>query len=66
MRKVKIDAITADNITICTLRDYRKTLKQELKAYKKGEWMHPEDVGPTMRKIEILTEILKDFGYDSV
>lgn len=56
--------ITADNITICTLKDYRKVLKKELKSFKKGRWMHPEDVGHNMRKIEMLTEILKDFGSD--
>ena len=60
--KLRIDTITADNITICTLKDYRKVLKKELKAFKKGAYMHIEDVGHSMRKIDMLTEILKDFG----
>ncbi len=62
MSKLKIDMITADNITICTLKDYRKVLKKELKAFKKGTWLHPEDVASNMRKVEMLSEIIKDFG----
>ena len=63
MPKLEIDTECANRITICTLADYRKYLKKELKAHKKGAWMHPEDVVGNMQRIEMLTKILKDFGY---
>lgn len=62
MRKITIDTETADKITVCTLKDYRKVLKKELSAYKKDDWVHDADIAHNTRKIKYITEILKDFG----
>lgn len=67
---IELDWETASKVTLLTLKDYRKTLQKELKRWKKnpkgpdnpnGVWLHPEDVTGNMRRIELLTEIIKDF-----
>ena len=57
---LKIDFDTADRITLLNLQDQRKYLKKDLKDYKKGKWLHPEDV---IRHAEIITalELLIDY-----
>ena len=35
---------------------------KELKEYKKGRWLHPEDVAGNIRRIEALDLIIKDYG----
>lgn len=68
--KFEIDHDTATNITKLWLEDYRAYLKKELRDWKKnprtetnpnGVWLHPEDVVGNMRRVDIITEILKDF-----
>lgn len=67
---IELDWETASKVTLLTLKDYRKTLQKELKRWKKnpkgpdnpnGVWLHPEDVTGNMRRIDLLTEIIKDF-----
>lgn len=71
MKKLEIDGETADRITVLNLKDYRAYLKKELAEWKKnprtddnpkGVWMHPEDVGGNIRRIEALNLIIKDYG----
>lgn len=71
MKKLEIDGETADRITVLNLKDYRSYLKKELSDWKKnprtddnpnGVWMHPEDVGGNIRRIEALNLIIKDYG----
>jgi len=61
MKQVAIDGDTADRITVLTLKDYAKYLRKELKQFKKGEYLHPEDVAGNIRRIEAIEFILKDF-----
>jgi hypothetical protein len=67
---VLLDWDTAHKITLVTLKDYRRTLKQELKRWRKnpkssinpgGVWLHPDDVVGNERRLELLTEIIRDF-----
>jgi hypothetical protein len=41
---LKIDFDTANKITLTCLTEQRKYLKKELKEYKKGKYLHPDDV----------------------
>jgi hypothetical protein len=61
MKQLAIDGDTADRITVLTLKDYAKYLRKELKQFKKGEYLHPEDVAGNIRRIEAIEFILKDF-----
>lgn len=67
---IELDWDTAHKITLLTLKDYRATLKSDLAKWKKnpktdtnptGYWLHPEDVTGNMHRINLLTEIIKDF-----
>ena len=60
--KLEIDFETADRITLITLKDNRKYLKKELKAHKKGAWMHPEDVVYNNKLIEALDVVIHYYG----
>jgi len=69
-KELTIDHETAGRLTKLYLEDYRAYLKKELKAWKKnpkndlnptGYWLHPEDVVGNMRRIDLITELLKDF-----
>lgn len=59
---VLLDWDTADRITLCTLTEYRKRLKEELDAYDNGEYLHKDDVDGNHRRIVYLNLIIKDFG----
>lgn len=61
-RQIVLDSEAADRITLCNLQDYRGYLKKELKEYKKGKWLHSEDVAGNIQRIEALNLIIKDFG----
>lgn len=63
-RKLEIDSETADRITVLNLKDYRSYLKKELRDYKKGSWLHPEDVVINMQVIEALNVVIKQYGED--
>jgi len=60
-KKLQIDGDVADRITVLNLIDYRKYLKDELKAYKKGAHLHNDDVVGNIKRIEALTLIIGDF-----
>ena len=59
--KFEIDKDSADHITVLNLKDYAKYLRKELKQFKKGEYLHPEDVAGNIKRIEAIELILKDF-----
>ena len=69
--KFEIDNESAERITALYLKDYADYLKKELREWKKnpksdtnpnGYWLHPEDVAGNIRRVDIITEILKDFS----
>ena len=69
-RGIELDWNSASRITLLTLKDYRAYLKKELTQWKKnpksdtnpdGYWLHPQDVVGNQRRIDLLTEIIKDF-----
>jgi hypothetical protein len=60
--KLEIDFETADRITVITLKEQRKYLKKELAKFKKGEWLHPEDVVNNTRMIQALDQVIKYYG----
>lgn len=63
-RQLTIDGETADRITVLNLKDYRAYLKKELKEYKQGQWLHPEDVVMNMQVIEALNLVIKQYGEE--
>lgn len=60
--KLEIDYETADRITLITLKDNRKCVKEELENYGKGAWMHPEDVVYNTKLVEALDVIIHYYG----
>jgi len=69
--KFEIDNESAERITALYLKDYADYLKKELREWKKnpksdtnpnGYWLHPEDVAGNIRRVDIITELLKDFS----
>jgi len=61
-KKLEIDFETADRITLLTLKEQRRYLKKELRDFKKGEYLHPEDVANNNRVIDALDLVIKHFG----
>jgi hypothetical protein len=57
-----LDGETADNITLLNLQEARKYLKQELADYRKGQYLHPEDVVKNGELIQHMTAIIEYFG----
>lgn len=51
---ITIDFDTADRITLLVLKDQLKCLRKELKDYKDGKFLHPEDV---VRNAEIIAAL---------
>ena len=51
---ITIDFDTADRITLLVLKDQLKYLRKELKDYKDGKFLHPEDV---VRNAEIIAAL---------
>ena len=60
--KLEIDFETADRITLITLKEQRKYLKKELAAFKKGEYLHPEDVVNNTRLVQAMDLVIKYYG----
>ena len=60
--KLEIDFETADRITVITLKEQRRYLKKELAQFKKGEYLHPEDVVNNTRVVQALDLVIKHFG----
>jgi len=61
-RKLEIDSETADRITVISLKEQRGYLKKELAKFKKGEYLHPEDVVGNTRLIQAMDLIIKHYG----
>lgn len=59
---LEIDFETADRITVISLKDQRKYLKKEIAEWKKGEYLHPEDVAGNIKLIEALDLVIKHYG----
>ena len=63
MRKgLEIDFDTADRITVITLKEQRKYLKKELAQFKKGAYLHPEDVVNNTRLVQALDLVIDYYG----
>jgi hypothetical protein len=59
---LEIDFDTADRITVITLKEQRKYLKKELADFKKGEYLHPEDVVNNTRLVQALDLVIDYYG----
>jgi hypothetical protein len=60
--KLEIDFETADRIVLLALKEQRKYLKKELAQFKKGEYLHPEDVVNNTRMVQAMDLIIKYYG----
>ena len=60
--KLEIDFETADRITVICLKEQRRYLKKELAAWKKGQYLHNDDVVGNQKLIEALDLIIKYYG----
>ena len=60
--RLEIDFDTADRITVICLKEQKKHLKKELADFKKGKYLHPEDVVGNQKLIEALDLIIKYYG----
>jgi hypothetical protein len=60
--KLEIDSETADRITVISLKEQRGYLKKELKKFKKGEYLHPEDVVNNTRLVQAMDLVIKYYG----
>jgi hypothetical protein len=61
-KKLEIDFETADRITVLTLKEQRRYLKKELADFKKGGYLHPEDVVNNTRLVQALDDVIKYYG----
>lgn len=53
----------ADGIALAVMKEQRKYLQSEINNhYKKGKWLHPDDIVNNMNLIEALDRIIKYFG----
>jgi hypothetical protein len=59
---LEIDFDTADRITVITLKEQRKYLKKELADFKKGNYLHPEDVVNNTRLVQALDLVIDYYG----
>lgn len=62
MRGLQIDFDIADRITLLTLIDQRKMVKDQLKKHSEGGWMHPEDVEYNVKLVKALNRVIDYFG----
>lgn len=60
--KLELDFETAERITLLSLKDQRSYLKKELRDYKKGAYLHPEDVVKNQELVEAMDVIIKYYG----
>lgn len=63
-RGLELDFETADRITLLTLKDQLRYLKEEVRLHvEEGQYLHPEDYHESMTKlIPSLEIIVKYFG----
>ena len=60
--KLEIDFETADRIVLLALKEQRKYLKKELSNFKKGEYLHPDDVVNNTRLVQAMDMVIKYYG----
>ena len=60
--QLEIDFKTADRLTTITLKEQREILKKQLDDYKKGGYLHPDDVDNHTRVILALDVVIDYFG----
>ena len=60
--KLEIDIETAERLALISLKDHQKYIKKELKQFKKGSYLHPEDVVYNTRLLEALDTVIKYYG----
>jgi hypothetical protein len=60
--KLEIDFETADRIVLLALKEQRKYLRKELAQFKKGEYLHPEDVVKNTQLVQALDLVIKYYG----
>jgi len=60
--RLEIDFDTADRITVTCLKEQRRYLKKELADFKKGQYLHPDDVVGNQKLIAALDLIIKYYG----
>ena len=61
-KQLTIDFETAERITVISLKDSQAYLKKEIKNFKKGEYLHPEDVAGNIKLIEAMDLVIKYYG----
>lgn len=63
-RGLEIDFETADRITVCTLKDQLRYLKEEIRLHvEEGAYLHPEDYHNSMvQLIPALETLIVYFG----
>lgn len=61
-RGLAIPFEVADAITLASLKDQRVYLLGEIEAWKKGQWMHPEDVVRNQQLIPMLEVLIEYYG----
>jgi len=66
-----IPSEVADGIAVAVMKEYRDNMQTELDRWRAnpksdsnpgGYWLHPEDVGNNIRRIDALNMLIKDFG----
>jgi hypothetical protein len=60
--KLEIDSETADRIVLLALKEQRRYLKKELAQFKKGEYLHPDDVVNNTRLVQAMDMVIKYYG----
>jgi len=61
--KLELDYDVADGIALLVLKDYRRTIKKNLKDHFNGGYMHPEDVAANQDKLlPALKLLINHFG----
>jgi hypothetical protein len=61
-RQITLDGEAADRITVLNLQECRGYLKKELRDFKKGNYLHPEDVAGNIKLIEAMNLVIKYYG----
>ena len=60
-KPITLDGEIADQITLLSLKDHRTYLKKSVQAFKKGQYLHPEDLAHHMELIEALDKLIAYF-----
>ncbi len=59
MKGITLDFETADRITVLTMQDQLKYLKEEIRLHvEEGQYLHPEDYHNSMTKLIPALEVL--------